>query len=126
MEALMKDERLKEIYDLMLEDWEDEEDYYVDYSDETFEAFELLGFVYIMIEEGEVAINFYRGVNPTASAAFTKFLCDNEIEFEVYEEMYLIFNKEGECVETLFGEETDNAYFADIYQIVKKNMIGRN
>jgi hypothetical protein len=35
--------------------------------------------------------------------------------------MYLLYDKDDVCIETLFGEDADYQYMVDIYKSVKKN-----
>lgn len=81
------------------------------------DAIEIEGDAIFTIEENKIAVAFYSSCAPDTAALYTKELLANQItEFDIYENIFLVFHEIEQTVETLFGAEADRMYEIGVYE----------
>jgi len=115
--------KLKKIKDIIEDNFGIGKYDYIVTDEDDFQALDYPYIAHFSIEDDGVALSFYSGLSPDISAQYIKLLYENKIkDFEIYENVYPNFNKEGKGEGMLFGDEADMRYEEElVLNITNKN-----
>ncbi len=120
------DDRLTKIKELLIGSWDQDEEDFCVWEDKEYQAIEIPWYFNIaLMGDNVIGVSFYSNVNPLASANLIKLLCDNNIQFDIYENLYPLIER-GEFEDMLFGEEADLRYKGELYKELKQKYARRN
>jgi hypothetical protein len=123
--------KIAQIKRIVKKHWKIHKDECVEWNENDFSIFELIGFVQVAIgedEDGEeeIGISFYRNAKPDEVANFIKILCDEGVPFVVYENIYPMIDSTGKFKRMLFGNDTNLQYAKDIFNSMREWFASNN